>query len=321
MQAIRIHEFGGPEVLKLEDIPDPTPGPGQVVIRIHAIGVNPVETYIRSGIYGARTFPLVLGSDAAGEIESVGEGVTAWKPGDRVYTAGTLSGAYAQKTLAEADKVYRLPENISYTQGAGINVPFGTAYRALVLRARAMPGETVLVHGASGGVGTAAVQLCRWLGITVYGTAGTEDGLKLVCEQGATDAFNHREDGYLDKAKAATPNGAGFDVILEMLANVNLQKDLTSLAFAGRVVVIGNRGTIEINPRETMARDASILGMSLANATPKELHSIHTALYAGLAQGQLTPIVGQELPLTEAATAHIEVMKPNGANGKIVLIP
>src|SRR5688572_27011850 len=126
MKAIRVHEFGGPEVLKYEDVPDPTPGTGQVTIKVHAVGVNPVETYIRSGSNAALPRPYTPGSDAVGVVETLGEGVTAWKPGDRVYTSATLTGAYAEKTVADAKSVYRLPDNVSFAQGAGINVPYAT---------------------------------------------------------------------------------------------------------------------------------------------------------------------------------------------------
>jgi NADPH:quinone reductase len=321
MKAIRVHEFGGPEVLRYEDAPDPTAGKGQVVIRVHATGVNPVDTYVRSGVYGPRTFPFTPGLDAAGVIESVGEGVTAFQPGDRVYTGMTISGAYAEKAVAESSLVYRLPDNITFAQGAGINVPYATAYRALLQRAQGKPGETVLVHGASGGVGTAAVQIARSLGFIVSGTAGTPEGLKLVADEGAHHVFNHQDENYLAEAVKTTPDGKGFHIILEMLANVNLAKDLTALAPKGRVVVIGNRGSIEINPRELMGRDSAVLGMSLFNASPEELNSIHAALYAGFANSSLRPIVGKELPLSEAAAAQEDIMKPSGAYGKIVLVP
>ena len=321
MKAIRIHEFGGPEVLRYEDVTDPTPGDSQIVVRVHAVGVNPVDGYIRSGIYGPRAFPFTPGSDAAGVVESVGAGVTAFQPGDRVYTSATVTGAYAEKTLADAATTYRLPANIPFPQAAGINVPYATAYRALLHRAAGKAGETVLVHGASGGVGIAAVQTGRALGFTVFGTAGTEAGRTLALKEGAHAVFDHTAGDYLTAAKAATPGGKGFDILLEMLANVNLGKDLPTLAPKGRVVVIGSRGSVEITPRDLMGRDAAILGMSLFNATPAELDSIHAALYAGLETGTLRPVIGKELPLQEAAQAHIEVTKSSGAHGKIILLP
>jgi NADPH2:quinone reductase len=320
MKAIRVHEFGGPEVLRLEEVPEPRPGAGQVVVRVRAVGVNPVDTYIRSGVYTFRpALPYTPGLDAAGEVTAVGEGVARLAPGQRVYTAGSLSGTYAEVALCEESQCHPLPERVSFAEGAGVNTPYVTAYRALFQKARAEPGETVLVHGASGGVGTAAVQLARAAGLRVVGTAGTEEGLKLVTEQGAHHALDHRAPDYLGQLAGLT-GGRGVDVIVEMLANVNLNRDLEVLAKGGRVVVVGSRGTVEINPRLAMTRDAAILGMTLFNVSPRESASIHAALAAGLEAGTLRPIVGRELPLSEAARAHEEVLKP-GAHGKIVLIP
>jgi NADPH2:quinone reductase len=320
MKAIRVHEFGGPEVMKLEEVPNLTPGPGQVVVSVKAAGVNPVDAYIRSGGYAVKpSLPYTPGMDAAGTVEAVGEGVESVKLGERVYVAGTLSGAYAEQALCHAWQVHRLPARVSFAQGAGVNVPYATAYRALFQRAQGQPGETVLVHGASGGVGIAAVQMARTGGFTVIGTAGTEKGRKLALEQGAHHLVDHRKLGYAEEIMALT-KGRGVDVILEMLANVNLARDLTLLALRGRVVVIGNRGSIEINPRATMQRDLSILGLTLMNATKEDLAGIHAALIAGLESGTLDPVVGREMPLADAPRAHQAVMEP-GAYGKIVLIP
>ncbi|MES2459835.1 MAG: NADPH:quinone reductase [Armatimonadota bacterium] len=320
MKAARIHAFGGPEVLMYEDVPDPAPGPGQVVIKTYAIGVNPYEAYQRGGNYGPMEFPKVLGADASGEISALGEGVTRFSVGDRVYTVGSLSGAYAELILADAaTQVYPLPPNILAAKGAALNVPYGTSYYGLFLRAQARPGETVLVHGASGGVGIAAVQWALSRGLTVIGTAGTPEGVTLVEEQGAHLVLNHKEDGYLDRVTEFT-GGSGVNIVLEMLANVNLGKDLKVLSKRGRVVVIGSRGPVEIDPRDTMGRDASILGMSLSNASPEEVKAIHAAIYAGLQNDTLRPIIGSEIPLSEAARAHREIME-SSAYGKIILVP
>jgi NADPH:quinone reductase len=320
MKAIRVHEFGGPEVLRLEDVPEPRPSAGQVLVRVRAAGVNPVDTYIRSGVHAVKpALPYTPGLDAAGEVEAVGEGVTRVKVGQRVYTAGSLNGAYAELALCDESQCHPLPERVTFPQGAGVFTPYVTAYRALFHRAKALPGETVFVHGASGGVGTAAVQLARAAGLRVIGTAGTEEGIRLVLEQGAHEVLDHRSPDYLERLTHWT-GGRGVDVIIEMLANVNLDKDLGVLARGGRVVVVGSRGTVEINPRQAMTRDASILGMTLFNTSPQELQGIHAALGAGLEAGTLRPVVGRELPLSEAARAHEEVLKP-GAYGKIVLIP
>lgn len=319
MKSIRVHQFGEPSVLKLEQIPDPIAAPGQVVVKIHSIGINPVETYIRKGIYGPRQFPFTPGTDAAGIVESVGSNVTRFKAGDRVYTYGTLSGTYAEKTLCKENQLALLPERSSFNQGAAIGVPYATAYRALFIRGHAQPAETVLVHGASGGVGTAAVQLAKARGLLIFGTAGTDEGMKLVRENGANHVLNHKSPDYLKELMDLTQN-QGVNLILEMAAHFNLGKDLPILAKYGRVVVIGSRGPVEINPRDTMGRDADIRGMTLMNADDAELHSIHSYLVTGLENGTLNPIIGREFSLAEAPEAHEAVMK-EGAYGKIVLIP
>jgi NADPH2:quinone reductase len=317
MKAIRVSAYGGPEVLKLEEIPAPQPGAGQVLVRNHAVGVNPVDTYLRSNTDNrGPKLPYTPGSDAAGVIEAVGTGVTVVKPGDRVYTA---SGAYAELSLCAEAQVHPLPPKVAYAQGAGVNVPYATAYHALFHRGHGDAGETVLVHGASGGVGIAAVQLARARGMTVFGTAGTADGRRLVLEQGAHHALDHTAPDYLDELLRLT-GGKGVDVVLEMLANVNLARDLGIVAMHGRIVVIGNRGSIEINPRSAMNKNAAIIGMALFHASPAQLAAIHGALVEGLGNGTLRPVVAQEIPLAEAPRAHEAVMAA-GHRGKVVLVP
>jgi NADPH2:quinone reductase len=320
VKAIRVSEYGGPAVLKLEELPAPQPGPGQVLVRNHAVGINPVDTYLRSNTDNrGPKLPYTPGSDAAGVIEAVGAGVTVAKAGDRVYVGGTVSGAYAELSLCEQGQVHPLPAGASYAQGAAINVPYATAYHALFNRAHGEAGETVLVHGASGGVGIGAVQLARARGLTVIGTAGTERGRRMVAEQGAHHVLDHTAAGHLDEAVKLT-GGRGPDIIMEMLANVNLQKDLGAIAMRGRIVVIGNRGMVEINARLAMNRDAAIIGMALYHATPAQLAGIHAALVEGLRNGSLRPVIAQELPLAQAAKSHEAVMEA-GHHGKVVLVP
>lgn len=320
MKAIQVHRFGGPEVLELHEVPTPSAGPGQVLVRVRAAGVNPYDTYMRNGTYAVKpALPYTPGSDAAGVVEAVGEGVAKVKPGDRVYTAKTVSGAYAEYALALESQVNLLPGKISFAQGAGLWVPYGTAFTALRHHAHARPGETVLVHGASGGVGVAAIQFARAMGMRVFGTAGTAQGLDLARQEGAHEVFDHAgEEHPVDIMKAA--GGRGVDVILEMLANVNLATDLKMLAVEGRVIIIGNRGEITLNPRDLMARRATAKGFTLWAATEGEVAEIHAALGAGLENGTLRPVVGKELPLKEAAQAHVDILAP-GAHGKIVLVP
>ncbi len=320
MKAVVVREFGAPEVLKVEEVPVPTPGPTQVLVRVKAIGVNPVETYIRTASYVKKpNLPYTPGTDAAGVVEAVGSSVTSVKAGDRVYTHGTVSGSYAEATICEELQVHPLAARLSFAQGAAVGVPYGTAWRALFLKAQARPGETVFIHGASGGVGVAAVQIARASGLRVIGTAGSDKGIALVREQGAHDVLNHRDPDYLAKVLPLT-GGRGADVILEMLTDVNLDRDFAVLALRGRLVAIGNRGRIDIDPGALMTKDGILLGMRMFNATPDDHRTIHSAVVAGLEAGILNPVVGREMPLADAPKAHVAVLEP-GAYGKIVLIP
>ena len=320
MKAIRVHEFGDPEVIRVEEIPDPSPGPGQIVVKVQAIGINPVDTYIRSGAYHIKpSLPYTPGNDAAGIVDSIGAGVNHVAEGDRIYTASSITGTYAERTLCNAAQVHTLPEKISFSQGAAINTPYSAAYNALFHRAKAVPGEVVLVHGATGGVGIASVQWARATGLTIIATGGTQKGRRLLTEQGAHYVLDHKAQNHFEETLTLT-NGHGVDVILEMLANVNLGKDLKVLAMNGRVVTIGSRGPVEINPRDAMTRSASVLGMLLMSASEREIFSIHAAIRAGLENDTLQPVVGQELTLTETARAHRLLME-SSAYGKIVLIP
>jgi NADPH2:quinone reductase len=324
MNAIVAREFGGPDVLTLQQLPDPSPSADQVLVRVHAIGVNPYDTYMLSGNYATRPpLPYTPGADAAGIVETVGESVTTVKAGERVYVGGTAGaknyGAYAERVLCEPHQVHPLPGRVSFAQGAAINVPYVTAWYALHHRARLQPGDTVFIHGASGGVGLAATQIARAFGARVIGTASTREGREAIAQQGATDVLNHGEGGYLDRLKELT-GGRGPDVILESLANVNLDHDLSVAAPGGRIVIIGNRGRIEIDPRKAMGKELAILGMAMWNIADSDIVRIHAGLVAGLANGALAPVVAHELPLADAARAHRLIMEP-GARGKIVLIP
>jgi NADPH2:quinone reductase len=321
MKAIRVYKFGGPEVLQLEELPTPKPAAGQVLVKIHAAGVNPADTYARTGNYAVLPqLPYTPGTDGAGVVESIGDGVSRVRPGDRVYLAKNLTGSYAEYALALESQVYRLPDKISFAQGAGVFIPYGTAYHAIHHHAQARGGETILVHGASGGVGIAAIQIACALGCTVLGTAGTPKGLSLIEHEGAHRSFDHSKPDYQEQILKAT-SGKGVDIILEMLANVNLGADLKLLAPYGRVIVIGSRGDVTLTPRDLMARRASIRAFTLWAITEAESTDIHAGIFAGLDNGILRPVIGSELKLKDAAQSHIDVMKPSGAHGKIVLIP
>ncbi len=320
MKAIRVLEFGGPEVLQLQDVPDLTPQNDEVVVRIKAAGVNPVDVSIRSGTYGNMiTPPYIPGSDAAGIVERVGEGVDTFKVGDRVYTNHTARGTYAEAILVKTHQIRPLPDNISFAQGAALGVPYATAHHALFGKAMAKAGDYVLIHGASGGVGTAAVQLALHHDMKVIATAGTPEARHKLEAMGAQYVLDHNDAQHFDDAHGATC-GHGVDVVLEMLANVNLGRDLPILARNGRVIVVGSRGEVMINPRDLMGRDASILAMTLFNTTADELTHIHQEIGEGLRDGWLVPFIHHEYALSEAPQAHEAVMQ-NGTWGKIVLLP
>nr|XP_028588910.1 quinone oxidoreductase [Podarcis muralis] len=321
MRAVKVFEFGGPEVLKLQaDIPLPVPGENQVLIKVHACGINPVETYIRSGTYAKKpALPHTPGSDVAGVVEGVGEHVTTFKKGDRVFTLGTISGGYAEYTISSADTVFSLSDKLDFKQGAAIGIPYFTAYHALFQKGSAKAAETVLVHGASGGVGIAACQIARAYGLKVFGTAGTEEGIKLVLQNGAHEAFNHKKKDYLTQIKEAA-GVHGIDVVIEMLANVNLAHDLQLLSSGGRVMIVGSRGPIEINPRDTMWKESSIRGISLFSASKDELRECAASILAGVEAGWLKPAVGPEYALEKVAEAHKDIIHSPGALGKMVLL-
>lgn len=322
MRAVVVREFGPPGVMRIEQVPIPVCGPGtdQVLVRVMAAGINPVDTYLRAGMYPKLpTLPMTPGMDGAGVVEQSNS--PRLLPGTRVYIGRSLSGTYAEFALCQASQVHVLPDALSFAQGAGVHVPYWTAMQAIVQKARAVPGEWMLVHGASGGVGLAAVQIGRQHGLRIIATAGSIDGIELLGSQGADHVLNHHDPDLARQVQALTsyPEG-GVNIVLEMLAHVNLEKDLSLMAMRGRIVVIGNRGRIEINPRDAMSRDAAILGMSMMNASEEERAGLARLVGAGLASGALTPVVRKEMPLTQAAAGH-ELVLQQGAAGKIVLLP
>ncbi len=320
MKAIVVREFGEPEVMKLEDVEIPQPTGFHVLVKIYAAGVNPVDTYLRTGIHAhAPKLPYTPGKDAAGVVEAVGESVQRWAAGDRVYTADSLTGTYAEFSLCDESQLGRLPENVTFEQGAGVWTPYATSYRALFQKAGARAGETVLIHGASGGVGIAAVQWAKNAGLTVIGTASSDEGRKLVSDCGADAVFDHTDEDHLTDIHES--NGRkGVDLIIEMLANVNLERDFEALAMFGRIIVVGSRGNLEFTPRLVMTKDATVYGMSLFNSSQTERDAIHTAIFNGLTAGYLKPVVREAIPLADAPRAHHEVIESK-ALGKIVLEP
>jgi NADPH2:quinone reductase len=289
---------------------------------MHAAGVNPADTYIRSGNYEflKPDLPFTPGCDGAGVVTGTGPGVTAVQNGDRVWVStlpGRTLGTYAETLVCDAGLVHKLPDHLSFEEGAALGIPYTTAYRALFQRGLAQRGEIVLVHGASGGVGIPTVQLAAARGLTVIGTAGTEEGLELVLRNGAAHALDHTKPGYLSKLADLT-DGHGADLVVEMLANKNLQEDLGILARNGRIVVVGSRGPVEISPRSLMVAEADIRGTALWNMAPADFAEAHGALERLLDSGAVRPVIGRRFPLAEAAAAH-RFIATSRALGKVVL--
>ena len=323
MYGIQVSEFGSEDSLTFTELAVPEPGPGQVRVRMHAAGVNPADTYIRSGSYAFYTprLPYTPGFDGAGIVDEVGAGVDTVKTGERVFVAalGTpgCTGTYAEFAVVDARAVHPLPATLSFAQGAAVGIPCLTAWRALFQKARLKAGETVLIHGASGGVGIHATQLARDIGALVIGTAGSSTGAGLVRAAGAQHVLDHNTHGYLDELAGIT-GGRGVSVIIEMRADINLEQDLKALAVYGRVVVVGSRGSLDFTPRLTMLKEATIQGTALWHATALEAADALTAVAAGLRDGVIRPVVGAEMPLREAAAAHRRILEP-GTQGKLVL--
>ncbi|AEF56517.1 NADPH:quinone reductase [Marinomonas posidonica] len=316
MKAMQIQEYGPASALALTEAQQPTLAADQILVKVGAAGVNPVDTYIRSGTNNyTANFPHTPGSDGAGIISAVGNEVTEFTVGQRVYFSRNLSGSSAEYCVCATTHTYPLADALSFEEGACVGIPYTTAHRALFGRANGKTGDKVLVHGATGAVGLATVQLALSAGMEVVASAGSQAGVDLLRAQGVETVIMHNETDHLAPFQSLP---TGFDVIIEMLANHNLDQDLKALTFGGRVAVVGNRGTVEINPRDLMARDAAVFGVALANVKPAELALIAKALKPLFEKGVLKPVIRQTYELTALAQAHEDVLK-SGALGNLVI--
>lgn len=313
MKTIQAQYHG--DQLQLNQCADLLAGDQDILISVKAAGVNPVDTYIVAGANGyTTTFPHTPGMNAAGVILALGANVSGFKVGQRVYCSGSITGTCAELVLAKPSQVFSLPDALNFEQGACLGTPYATAWRALFIRANCQASETVFIHGASGGVGLAALQLAKAAGCKVFASASTEQGRELLKQQGADLVVDHHDPKHYQTIQAA----GAVDVILEMLANQNLGDDLPLLALGGRVVVIGSRGSVEINPRDLMSKDACIMGVAMALASPTQLTKIHAALFAGAQAGFIKPVIAKRFVLADTTAAHVAVME-SGATGNIVI--
>ncbi|MDS0476911.1 NADPH:quinone reductase [Natrinema sp. 1APR25-10V2] len=326
MRAVRYHEHGDESVLTFEeDVERPVPTADQVLVRIEAASVNPIDTYLRGGnISPTAGLPHVGGSDMAGVIESVGEDVNTFEPGDRVFATGLgifSPGTYAEYTVAPADMLAHLPEKVSFRDGAAAAMAFATAWRALITRGELSLGDVSLVHGASGGVGHAAIQVAAQAGSYVIGTAREGDPASLARSLGADAVIDYRTDDLASRLKDAA-DGRQLDVVLEPHADSHLEADLARLTRGGRVVIIGEESSIKIPSGPAMTAkqaDADLRFMSLA-ASADDQAPILRQVAPRLADGRFTVTVDRVFGLNELPAAHERLMS-SGVLGKIIIDP
>lgn len=322
MKAIQIKKFGSPDVLKIESVEVPIVTAAKILVKIKSAGVNPVDTYIREGAFlNLPELPFIPGKDAAGIIQEVGEKVKSFQVGQRVFICKRKVekyGTYAEYTLVDEDDLFPLDECLTYDQGAALGIPYFTAYRALVLKGKCSAGDTVLIHGASGAVGLASIQIAKNYGLKVIGTAGTPEGMILVKNTGADFVLCHKEKQYLEKIMEITDN-KGVNIILEMLANVNLNNDLDILAPRGRLAIIGSRGSIKIDPRKILGAEIEVVGVALLTSTQEEWKQTSKSILDGIHDGWINPVIDRKYPLENAAEAHKDIIHSKGAKGKLIL--
>jgi NADPH:quinone reductase-like Zn-dependent oxidoreductase len=342
MKAIAIREHGGPEVVKLEDLPDPQPGPGQVVVAVKAAALNHLDIWVRKGWPGLKlAFPHVLGSDVAGVVEAVGPGVDGLKAGDAVVVNPSLgcgrceqclsgrenlcrkfailgehvSGGQAQKLAVIARNVLPKPARLSFEEAAAVPLTFMTAWHALVVRARVRPGETVLVHAAGSGVGVAAVQIAKLLGARVIATAGSDAKLEKAKGLGADEVVNYERQDFLQEVRRLTDK-KGVEVVFEHVGKKTWEKSILSAAIGGRITTVG--ATTGFDPltdlRHVFFRQISILGSTMGTAGDL----LEVLKFVG--EGKLRPVVDRTLPLAEARQGQ-DLLSERAQFGKIVLVP
>ncbi|KAI5701082.1 hypothetical protein M8J75_005919 [Diaphorina citri] len=322
MLAVQCKRWGEPRVLELTTVDKPGPClDDEVLVKVKAAGINPVETYIRSGQYpNLPDLPAILGTEVSGIVEEVGQGVKNFKVGDKVFGKPILGkGGYSQYAKLKRIDVYHMPPQLSFTEAATLYVSYFTAYRALHFKAQMKPGEWILIHGATGGVGTAAVQIAKAHGLHVVGFAGTDSGRKYVESIGADVALNYNDIGCYDLAVQSVGNGKKFDIILEPFSNIMLPNDLSLINKRGRICVVGSRGQVQLNPRGFMQTEVQIHGVSLLSQTPEEGRHTAAVLTQGAADGWVKPNINYEFFLDELPEAHKALMQPGTHRGKLVV--
>jgi NADPH2:quinone reductase len=322
MKAIRVHARGGPDVLRLEDVPIPVPGRGQVVIRVEAAGVNFVDVYHREGLYPV-THPFTPGREAAGVVERAGEGVTACRVGDRV-AAENLTGGYAEFALAPAERVVPLPDGVSSRAGAAVILQGLTAHYLAFSTYPLRRGDTCLVHAAAGGLGLLLCQIARRLGARVIGTVSTEEKAALAREAGAHEVILYTRQDFHGETMRIT-GGAGVQVVYDSVGKTTFLKGLDCLAPRGMMVLCGqSSGPVAPFDPQLLNQKGSLFltRPTLAHYVRTREELLHRAneLFGWVAEGSLSVRIGREFPLAAAAEAHSE-LEARRTTGKVLLIP
>ena len=321
MKAIQVHEFGGPEVMKLGEAPDPAAGPGQVLIQVRAAGVNPVDMTFRSGAHPlskSLKLPWTPGIDAAGEVLEVGGGVEGIQPGDSVFGAA-VSGGYAEKAALNGLRTAHIPSNLSFEECASFPVVLYTAFYAVVVKAGIQPGQTILVHAGAGGVGTMAIQIAKAAGARVITTVSSKEKADIAASLGADVVVNYREEDFAVRCQEET--AGGVDVVIEMVSSENFDKSCQALKKFGVMVLLGagtgKNPTGSVNYPPFYSKDIDIRGMSLFNADPVFTDMIRQVDLL-LKNGKVRPLVSEKVPIAEAPRAH-DLLMSGKVPGKIVL--
>jgi NADPH2:quinone reductase len=319
MKAIRVTQFGGPEVLRLQDVDLPAPGPGEARVRLHAAGINFVDVYQRRGTYSG-PLPFTPGREGAGIVESVGEGVREVRPGARVAYTGVL-GSYAEASLVPAERLIPLPDDFSFEQGAAFPLQGMTAHYLIHEYRRPGPGDTVLIHAAAGGMGLLLVQWARHLGARVLGTVSTEEKARAARAAGADEVIRYTQQDFVAEVKRLT-QGRGVDLIIDGVGKTTFAGDLEAAAVRGHVVIFGAASgpADPIVPNSLMPRSLSVSGGNLGNYTRTREEMLRRArdVMEGLGAGWLRLNIGRVFPLEQAALAH-RLLEGRGSVGKLVL--
>ena len=320
--AIRIERTGGPEVLEWIEVPTPTPGPGEALVRQTAIGVNFIDTYQRSGLYKL-PLPAVLGNEGAGVVEAIGPGVTEVKVGDRVVYEGAL-GSYAEVRTVPSARLNRIPDGVDDKTAAAACLKGLTAYYLLRRTFKVEPGHTILFHAAAGGVGQIACQWARAVGATVIGTVGSSDKIELARQNGCAHVINYRTEDFVARVKEIT-GGDGVDVVYDAVGKDTFPGSLDCLKKLGMWVSFGqSSGVPPPFPVLLLLEKGSIFATrpTIAHYLAKraDLEAAHTALFAAIADGSIKIAIGQEFALRDAAAAH-RALEGRKTVGPTILVP